>query len=63
MLCSYIQSHRLLGPGLLHLVVHDGVVDAQSTKDHKRLRKEQKEETLNCNSFQHTHRLLCVEKI
>lgn len=37
--CSYIQSHRLLGPGLLHLVIHDGVVDSQSTKDHKRLVK------------------------
>lgn len=36
---SYIQSHRLLGPGLLHLVVHDGVVDAQPAKDHKRLKK------------------------
>lgn len=55
---SYIQSHRLFGPGLLHLVVHDGVVDAQSTKDHKRLRNELNEEMLNCNSFQYTHRLL-----
>lgn len=36
---SYIQSHRLLGPGLLHLVVHDGVVDAQPAKDHKCLKK------------------------
>lgn len=39
---SYIQSHRLLGPGLLHLVVHDGVVDAQATKDHKRLKTNKK---------------------
>lgn len=45
MLCSYIQSHRLLGPGLLHLVIHDGVVDAQPTKNHKCLRKEQKAES------------------
>lgn len=43
---SYIQSHRLLGPGLLHLVVHDGVVDAQPTEDHKRLKTEQQV----CNS-------------
>lgn len=58
MLCSYIQSHRLLGPGLLHLVVHDGVVDAQPTKYHKRLRKEQKADRVN--SFPYAHRLLYI---
>lgn len=35
---SYVQSDGLLGPGLLHLVVHDGVVDAEATEDHKRLK-------------------------
>lgn len=39
--CSYIQRHRLFGPGLLHLVVHDGVVDPQAAKDDESLRRDQ----------------------
>lgn len=39
--CSYIQRHRLFGPGLLHLVVHDGVVDPQPAKDDESLRRDQ----------------------
>lgn len=46
MQCPYVQSYGLLGPGLLHLVIHDGVVDAQSAKDHKGLRRAHKAEIL-----------------
>lgn len=35
---AYVESHGLFGPGLLHLVVHDGVVDAKATEDHKGLK-------------------------
>lgn len=45
--CSYIQSHGLFGPGLLHLVVHDGVIDAQPAKDDKRLGREQQAAWVN----------------
>lgn len=35
---AYVERHGLFGPGLLHLVVHDGVVDAKATEDHKGLK-------------------------
>lgn len=48
---TYIKSQRLFCPGFLHLVIHNGVVDAQATKYNKSLNKWKRGETFRSNLF------------